>query len=464
MNSQATDPSTNRRRFLAGSGAAIAGTVTASMLGSSAVAAESQPALATAESGPLRLTHGVVTGDVTSTSAMVWARGSGEGRMQVLYGSEETEVAVAKGLLSEAVTLTAERDFIGQVTLRDLTPGTRYFYMVQLEGENPTVRRPISTFVTAPEKNDKRDVHFVWSGDTGAGFQNPTPYPTFASMLSENPEFFVFNGDTIYGDVATAASGPAKTREMYWAKYKEMREDPYLQTLASRVPFIVNWDDHEVRDGFRGPSEPLMPIGREAFHDYWPISSGPEQIYRSIRWGRELEVFVVDGRQYASPLGAPDGADKILFGAEQRKWLIDSMKRSNATWKVIVTSSPISIIRSAPPVDDYVAYEHEFGLLMDEFQQIKAKNVVWLTADVHWAQAIEYPRYGMWEFVGCPIGSSQRTKSEPLSPTFGPKERFIALNGRYYGSVSINSRKRTMTVHLKRQSGESIYSVEIPAR
>ncbi|MCI2422327.1 alkaline phosphatase D family protein [Saccharopolyspora sp. K220] len=464
MDGHSTENAANRRRFLVGGGATLAGTVTASMMGSQAVAAESQPAQSTADSGPLRLTHGVVTGDVTLTSAMIWARGSREGTMQVLYGSDEAQVAGQQGLVSETVTLTAERDFIGQVTLRDLTPGTRYFYMVRLQGEDPTVRRPIATFVTAPKKEDQRDVHFVWSGDTGSGFQNPTPYPTFASMLAENPEFFIFNGDTIYGDVPTAASGPATSREMYWAKYKEMREDPYLQTLASRVPFIVNWDDHEVTDGFRGPSEPLMPIGRQAFHDYWPISSGPERIYRSIRWGKELEVFVVDGRQYASPLDAPDGPNKILFGAEQRKWLVDSMRSSNATWKVIVTSSPISIIRSTPPVDDYVAYEHEFGLLMDDFQKIKAKNVVWITADVHWAQAIEYPRYGMWEFVGCPIGSSQRTKSEPLSPTFGPEERFIALNGRYYGSVSINSRNRTMTVQLKRQSGEPVYSVDIPAR
>jgi alkaline phosphatase D len=452
--------SINRRRFLVGGGGALAGSVTASVPNPSAAVAAAAPA---SGSATLRLTHGSVTGDVTHDSAMVWARGSGPGLMQVVYDTDPARVSSGLARHSGTVRLTAERDFIGQLTLRHLRPRTKYYYSVLLRDKGAPVAGPTASFTTAPEQDDRTDVHFVWGGDTGSGMNNRPPFPAFAAMLAEDPEFFVFNGDTIYGDSTTPVGGPAKTREQYWAKYKENREDPYLRALAARVPFIVNWDDHEVTDGWRGPSEPLMPIGRQAFHDYWPISSGPERIYRSIRWGSEVELFVVDGRQYASPLEAPDGPDKILFGKVQREWLIDGMRRSDATWKVLITSSPLSIIRSAPPVDDYVAYEHELGLVLADFQKIKAKNVVWLTADVHWAQAIEYPRYGMWEFVGCPIGANPRGKSEPLSPTFGPKEHFLALNGRYYGSVRVDAARRSMTVTLKRDTGETIHRVAIPA-
>jgi alkaline phosphatase D len=121
---------------------------------------------------------------------------------------------------------------------------------------------------------------------------------------------------------------------------------------------------------------------------------------------------------------------------------------------VLVTSCPLSILRSAnPPQDDWVSYEHELGSLLDAWRQDRVENIVWLTADVHWAQAIEYPVYGMWEFVGCPIGANPRVVGMPLSPTFAPTERFLGLGQRSYGSVAVDPRKRTMTVDLKLQDG-----------
>lgn len=118
-------------------------------------------------------------------------------------------------------------------------------------------------------------------------------------------------------------------------------------------------------------------------------------------------------------------------GAAQLQWLQEGVRRSGATWKVLVTSCPLSILPSAsPPQDDWVSYEHELGQPVEGWRSAGVKNIVWLTADVHWAQAIEYPGFGMWEFVGCPIGASPRTAGTPLSPTFGPVERFLGLGAR----------------------------------
>jgi len=237
-------------------------------------------------------------------------------------------------------------------------------------------------------------------------------------MLAQDPAFFIFNGDTIYADATTKVGGAGRTLPEYWAKYKENREDGFFQALTSRVPLIVNCDDHEVANDFRGPEEPLMPVGRRAFHQYWPLSVGPERIYRSVRWGREVEVFVRDGRQYADPLAAPDGPDKSLLGVEQRAWLLDAVTRSTATWKVLVSSSPLSTLRSVQgPQDDYASYEHEHehGLILDAFRDAGVDNFVWLTADVHWGQAVEYPERGFWEFVGSPIGANPRAASRPLA-------------------------------------------------
>jgi alkaline phosphatase D len=192
-------------------------------------------------------------------------------------------------------------------------------------------------------------VRFTWGGDVGQGMANRPPFPAFGSIDAEDPAFFIVNGDTIYGDSTTPAGPGATTAPEFWAKYKENREDPLFQALALSTPMIVNWDDHEVDDDYRG-QDPKLGLGRQAFTDYWPIAAQPPTTtYRSIRWGSELEVFVLDCRQFADPLAAPDGPGKTMLGAQQREWLDRGVRSSSARWKVLVTSCPLSILRSATP-------------------------------------------------------------------------------------------------------------------
>jgi alkaline phosphatase D len=418
--------------------------------------------------GPLAITHGTVTGDVTDESALVWARASAEGRMQVMFWSDEIQGRRGGPRQTHALHLDAGSDFTGRFELNYLEPNTEYSYQVIARRGHEQAESAVATFRTAPRPHVSAPVRFTWGGDVGQGLANRPPFPAFASMAAEAPHFFVFNGDTIYGDGRTPIGPGATTVPEFWGKYKENREDPLFQAFARQTPMIINWDDHEVDNDYRG-RDPELPegrlgVGRQAFFDYWPIRTRLPKTWRSLRWGREVEVFVVDCRQFADPLDAPDGPEKTMLGQQQRRWLHTAVLRSEATWKVLVTSCPLSILRSAnPPQDDWVAYEHELGTLLEAWRKAHVNNLVWITADVHWAQAIEYPAYGMWEFVGCPIGANPRVVGMPLSPTFGPIEHFLGLNQRSYGSIAVDPVARTMTVDLKLQDGTLRHRTVIPA-
>ena len=91
-------PGATRRTFLVGGSAAL-GTLAFPPATASATGTFAE------EPGPLRLTHGVVTGDVTAGSAEVWARASGPGRAQVVYGTEPAEVRAGSGRHTGAVGL-----------------------------------------------------------------------------------------------------------------------------------------------------------------------------------------------------------------------------------------------------------------------------------------------------------------------------------------------------------------------
>ena len=71
----------------------------------------------------------------------------------------------------------------------------------------------------------------------------------------------------------------------------------------------------------------------------------PYRIYRSFRWGRQAELFLLDARSYRSLNDLPDRADneKTLLGREQLDWLRGGLARSSATWKIVSTDVPLSI-------------------------------------------------------------------------------------------------------------------------
>ena len=60
-------------------------------------------------------------------------------------------------------------------------------------------------------------------------------------------------------------------------------------------------------------------------------------MYRAVRWGRLLEIFILDTRQYRSANSEPDGPAKTMLGAAQKRWLLDGVTASTALWKVAAT-------------------------------------------------------------------------------------------------------------------------------
>src|SRR5919106_4976135 len=171
-------------------------------------------------------------------------------------------------------------------------------------------------------------------------------------MTQSRPDFAVMLGDLIYADDrcpsppnVPGADFQASTLEHYRAKHRYQREDAALQRFLAAVPVYAIWDDHEVLNNFSGPHEPLMPAGRQALREYWPIAVAPDdphRLYRSVRRGKDLELFILDTRQYRSSNSERDGPGKTMLGHAQREWLLDGLAKSTATWKVIVTSVPLS--------------------------------------------------------------------------------------------------------------------------
>jgi alkaline phosphatase D len=404
-----------------------------------------------------------MSGEVTATSAVVWVRGVRDDDVTV-------DASVAGGAPVPGVRMraTPATDLAVKAVFSNLSPATRYLYRAR-QGD----AHADGEFTTAPAPDAAARVTFAWSGDLGGGgYCRPIEggYRIFDVMTRRVPDFFLFVGDTIYSDVACDKPGTvphaeprASTLPQYHARHRYNREDAAYQRLLARTPTYAIWDDHEVRNDFAGPTEPLMPAGRQAFIDYWPLmppADDPTRLYRRARWGRLLEVFILDTRQYRSPNTDRDGPAKTMLGAAQRRWLVDGVAGSPAVWKVVVSSVPLSVPtgRTARrdswtgvgpfglPTDDSTGFATERDAILKELRTRGVKNLVFAVSDVHHAELIRHePQRGFvfHEMIAGPLSASTG-RPRPLDDSLGPRSLF-AYGGVYnFGEVTVDTHAFTV--------------------
>ena len=412
------------------------------------LAASGASVAAAKHGGPVpRITHGVVIGDVTSSSALLWARADREATLNVvLSGGRHGQIPRAPA--------RPENDFTAEIPLERLGPGKTYRYRAWFSPGSPGASHgpPVQgSFRTAPERRTAAPLRLDFGGDLNG--QNVCRdlvegMPIMETVRSRRPDVFVGLGDSIYADNACAATGlygnaqmrgdfgPAADLATYWAHWRYTRADAGLQRLLESTDYVGVWDDHEVVNDF-GPltdtrSTPpytpgvhLMPIGLQAFLDYTPVAiaqNTPLRLYRSLRWGKNLELIVLDARQHRDPNfeADTDAHPKTMLGREQLTWLKEQLAASDATWKVIVSSVPMSIPTGFPAMngrdgwanfDQNSGYERELLDVLGFMRTHGDRNSVWITTDVHFAEAFRYvpfagdPGFAVHEIVTGPMNA-----------------------------------------------------------
>ncbi len=448
------------------------------------------------------LPQGIAVGDVTSQSALLWLRTDGPMMVQLEWApvaawdiASKMGTAVAPVARSPLFMTGSESDFTLAVPLEGLTPATRYrlYVSVGTKGREGTSTEALvaarGEFMTLPDAKSHVPVTFAWSGDLGGQGRcrrGAAGYPIFDVMRAQQLDFFLFLGDTIYSD-SLCPSPPnepgadflATTLAEYRARHRYQRGAEALRRFLETTPVYAIWDDHEVRNDFSGPFDSRMPVGRQSLREYWPIRAAaddPHRLYRTVRAGADLEVFILDTRQYRSRNVDQDGPAKTMLGEKQLQWLLSGLAESTATWKVIVTSVPLSISKggsaSVPGNDGwaggpgYPGFEWERQVLVDHILGRRMKNVVFLAGDVHHVQANAYDPNGdgisdFHEFVAGPLSAA----SDRLTPANVELHPTTLINeGGYMNFGLVRVTKSSFDVTVLDEAGATRFSHHLAAR
>ena len=116
---------------------------------------------------PLRVTHGIASGDVTPTGVVIWARASRAAQMMVEY--VRATAPAWPPVRTAGPPVEAKDDFTGKVLLDGLAPDTRYLYWVRFvdRRDGSEVVSEAGQFKTAPAADVTRPLTLVWWGDLG---------------------------------------------------------------------------------------------------------------------------------------------------------------------------------------------------------------------------------------------------------------------------------------------------------
>jgi alkaline phosphatase D len=199
----------------------------------------------------------------------------------------------------------------------------------------------------------------------------------------------------------------------------------------------------------------LAATGRRAFFDYWPVgrnSQEADRLYRSFRWGKAMELFLLDARQYR------DRKKGTILGRQQKQWLFESLASSTALFKCVATSVPFYGGGS----DRWDGYPRERTELIQWISEKKITGVFFIAADVHYAAVTKLPGgLKLKEIVTGPMAA-------PLNVlAIGPSRRFeFFFNQNFnFGMITINpnSSPPSMLVEIRDPANETLYKTKIPA-
>lgn len=412
---------------------------------------------------------GVMVGELTSSSALVQVRLTQSDKMV------DNDVAGTAGVVEFTLTpmggegevhtveAVADRDFIARVALTGLKPATQYVCKTRVGANKESLSDgPTATFQTHPGADSDKSVSFVvvtgmnyakFHGDMRidgkthlehnntelpkpySGADKDLGYPALATILKLKPNFFVGTGDNVYYD--TPKEPRAETIDQMRQKWHEQFVQPRYVDLFAAVPTYWEIDDHDYRidDGDNtGDHLPSPADGRRVMLEQLPIApaEGEEnaKTYRTHRVSRDLQIWFVEGRMYRSPNEMEDGPEKSIWGMEQKAWLKKTLAESDATFKLLISPTPMigpDDLRKTDNHCDIGGFLHE----RDEFfawlkeTKIAEQNFYLVCGDRHWQYRAIHPS-GIEEFsCGALVDANSRPGRKAGDPKSTDAEGLI---------------------------------------
>ena len=369
------------------------------------------------------------------------------GKVRLRYSTNEV-YKIAES--TEWVKVSAASDFSHQFDLTDLKPDTQYYYACDAMDEaGKTLASYFGRFRTAPAEKTPSDFQFfVMTCQMYHDRDHAAGHPIYPSMGKLAPVFTCMTGDLVYYDNEAPAAVTPRLARYHWER---------MFSLPRLVDFISNhgtyWlkDDHDTLYDDSWPGQEMGKLsfeeGQKIYRQQAPMPHAPQPSYRTFRWGRDLQVWLTDGRDHRSPNRTPDGPEKTIWGKEQKAWFFRTVKASTATWKILVSPTPLVGPDRKGKNDNHAnaGFNHEGDEIRAWLKEHVPDNFFVICGDRHWQYHSVHPQTGLQEFSSGAPSDSRSGGTPGHDPTI---HKFHRVRGGFL-SVALKPDDKASTISFR---------------
>lgn len=304
-----------------------------------------------------------IAGEVTQDTVILHARLTVDGKVH--FGDVKghaglgafalaTEKNFQHAFRTRWIAASSKNDYVVKTKVTGLKPGTQYYYrLLSLTSPEEIEAGQTGTFKTLDVKGILRKVSFV--AVTGMNqfafrifnFRKNTKlgFPALETIVSHKPDFIVFTGDNVYYDCPFF--NRAKTQDKMRAKWHRQFATPRFTTLFQNMSTYWEKDDHDYRYNDSDPYGSLDPspdLAARTFLEQVPVIAPNDKeslTYRTYRINDLLQIWLTEGRDYRDPNTKAPGPDKTIWGLRQKAWLKKTLLESTATFKILISPTPL---------------------------------------------------------------------------------------------------------------------------
>lgn len=383
------------------------------------------------------------------------------GRVRVRYGLRED---LSDAQVTEVMVAAEANDFICEFKLTGLQAGATYHCVSEVMTPAGgvvagTVRGRFRTAPTAGMTDAVRFCVMTCQGYADRG--HPDGHAIYPSMAAFAPHFTCLTGDLVYYDSGDPDAVNERLARYHWERMFSL---PRLKAFNSNHSTYWLKDDHDVLSNDSGPGATMGELtfaqGQRIFRQQAPMhDDGPA--YRTVRWGRDLQVWFVEGRDHRSKNKSPDGPTKTIWGAEQKAWFKRTVQESDATWKVLVSPTPLVGPDRKNKHDNHANpnFAHEGDELRGWLREHVPENFFVVCGDRHWQYHSVHPVSGVREFGVGPASDEHASGSPGYDAAY---HKFHRVDGGFL-AVTVerpDAGRSRIVVELRDVSGSVVHAWE----
>ena len=352
-----------------------------------------------------------------------------------------------------------ERDGIVVHALSALVPAARYELVVQArrDANDGAPDEQSGEFKSAPLPDQRLPVTFcVMTCQKYERLDRPDGLAIYPAMGALRPDFFVNTGDAVYYDQGPVIALTPALARYHWARMFAL---PTLRDFHRNCTSFFMKDDHDILSNDCGPAtrsgELTYAEGVRLFREQTAL---PEKANRTFRWGRDLQVWLMEGRDYRTPDWAENRTPApTLWGREQIKWLGETLAASTATFRVIFTTVPVVGPDRSNKDDNYA--NAGFAVEGKEIRELLARypTLTVITGDRHWQYVSVDPATSVHEWSVGPSTAAHAGGWEEKIPR--PEHRFLRTGqgGFLSGVVTPTATGASLELRLHDVDGRVVY-------